>query len=90
MKSRYQSALRLGDARLGGEVDVDDPEALVVALFPLEVVQQRPHAVAAHVDAVGDGAGDRGEVALEVGGALGVVDVAVRRRAGRRTRRRSR
>src|SRR4051794_41553831 len=39
----------LGRARLGLEVDVDDPEALVVALFPLEVVEQRPDVVAPHV-----------------------------------------
>src|SRR6476619_6879685 len=39
----------LRGARLGVEVDVDDPEALVVALFPLEVVQQRPDVVAADV-----------------------------------------
>src|SRR4029453_304976 len=70
-----RAALR--DAHLSGEVDVDDAEALVVALFPLEVVQQRPDAVAADVDAVGDGSGEGGEVALEVGGARGVLDVAV-------------
>ena len=38
-------------ALLGGEVDVHDAEALRVALRPLEVVEQRPDEVAAHVDA---------------------------------------
>jgi hypothetical protein len=56
---------------------VDDPEALVVALFPFEVVHERPHAVAAHVDAVAHGAGDGGEMALQVGGPLGILDMAV-------------
>src|SRR5262245_3794748 len=41
----------LGGAVLGGEVDVDEAEALVEALRPLEVVHQRPDEVAAHVHA---------------------------------------
>src|SRR5919201_6779594 len=69
----------LGHARLRVEVDVDDAEALVVALFPLEVVEQRPHAVAAHVGAVGHRARQRREVTLQVGHPLGVLDAAVDR-----------
>src|SRR5215218_6726483 len=41
----------LRDAPLRLEVDEHDPEPLAVAGFPLEVVQQRPDVVAAHVDA---------------------------------------
>ena len=42
---------RLRRADLGGEVDVHDAEAVGVALGPLEVVEERPHEVAAQVDA---------------------------------------
>src|SRR5690348_15170653 len=42
----------LRDAPLGRVVDVDDPEPLVVAPFPLEVVEQRPDVVAADVHAL--------------------------------------
>ncbi len=35
-----------GDARLRLIIDIDDPEALAVAISPLEVVHQRPHEVA--------------------------------------------
>src|SRR3954454_3504311 len=41
----------LRDPRLGCIVDPHDPEALVVAVLPLEVVQQRPRVVAADVHA---------------------------------------
>src|SRR3954470_13917729 len=67
----------LGGSGLGVEVDMDDAEALVVALLPFEVVQQRPHAIAAHVDAVGHRTGHGREVALQIGGPLGVLDVPV-------------
>src|SRR3954453_22624345 len=36
---------------LGGVVDAHDAEALVVAVLPLEVVQQRPRVIAAHIHA---------------------------------------
>ena len=45
---------------------------------PLEVVQQRPHEVAAHVDAGGDRAAYGGDVAVEVGDPVGVADPPVR------------
>ena len=61
----------------GLEVDVDEPEALGVAERPLEVVQQRPHEVAAQVDAVGDRAVRGAEVRVEVVDADRIVDVAV-------------
>src|SRR4051812_6462671 len=57
----------LGDAPLGGEVDEDDPEPLLVPVLPLEVVEQRPHVVAAHVGALGTGCLERLDVTLDVG-----------------------
>src|SRR3954447_15375573 len=68
----------LGRAPLGRVVDVDDAEALGVAVLPLEVVQQRPHVVAADVDPVGDRGGQRGDVVLQVGDAPRVLQLAVR------------
>src|SRR5437868_4495533 len=56
----------LGDTPLRRVVDVDDSEALVVALLPLEVVEQRPDVVAAEVDALLAGAVDRGDVRAQV------------------------
>ena len=41
---------RLDRARHGLEIDPHDPEALVVATRPLEVVHQGPEEVAAHID----------------------------------------
>src|SRR4051795_1015593 len=69
------AALRHAD--LGLVVDMDDAEAHRVAVLPLEVVEQRPRVVALHVDAGGDGAGERLEVTLEVGDARRVVAGAV-------------
>ena len=43
-----------------------EPEALVVAERPLEVVHQRPLEVAANVDAGVDGASDRSQVLVEI------------------------
>src|SRR5579862_3208436 len=40
------------------EIDVDQPESFLVALLPLEVVQNRPMKVAADVAAVGDRAAE--------------------------------
>src|SRR5438034_8421396 len=73
-------AAALRDAALGLVVDVDDPEAPGVAVLPLEVVQERPRAVAAHVGAVGQRLRQRDQVAAQVGRPLGVVDPAVARR----------
>ena len=72
------------------EVDVDQPEALAVAVAPLEVVHQRPHEVAAQVDAVGDRPVRGAEVAVEVRDPIRVGDAPVGRRPRRRRRRRSR
>src|SRR3954452_25276383 len=58
-------------------VDVDDPEALSVALLPLEVVEQRPRVVAAYVDARGRGARQRVEMRAQVLEPLRVLDAAV-------------
>ena len=67
----------LGDAPLGGEVDVDDAEPLRIALGPLEVVEQRPHEEAAQVDAGGDGVVPGPQVGVEEGDAVGVADPPV-------------
>src|SRR5215467_2872513 len=56
----------LRDPPLGRIVDVDDPEPLVVAPLPLEVVEQRPDVVAANVDALGARLLDGGDVRPEV------------------------
>src|SRR3954454_143294 len=50
---------------LGLEVDADDPEALRVAVLPLEVVQQRPRVVALDPHAVRCGAPQRLEVVAQ-------------------------
>src|SRR6266516_6095378 len=68
----------LQHALLGGVVNVDQAEALGVALFPLEVVQQRPDEVAAQVHPGGDGALRRAEVAIQEADAVGIVDLALR------------
>src|SRR3954470_5957610 len=56
------------------EVDRDDPKAPVVAVLPLEVVEQRPDVVAAHVDTGRDRTLDGLDVAAEVRDALGILD----------------
>ena len=63
----------LDGALLGVVVDSDDAESLLVAPRPLEVVEQRPVEVAAHVDAGIDRVEDRAEVHAEEVGALVVV-----------------
>src|SRR5690606_13518712 len=55
----------LRGALLRGVVDVHEPEPARVPPRPLEVVHQRPHEVAAQVDAVGDRPRRRPEVADE-------------------------
>ena len=54
------------------EVNVHQPEALIVAAGPLEVIDQRPGEIAAYVRAARDGFVHRAEVAVQVGGAAGV------------------
>src|SRR5919202_2035593 len=56
----------LRDPPLRREVDEDDPEPLVVAVLPFEVVQQRPDVVAAHVDTLRARALQRLDVAAGV------------------------
>src|SRR5690606_23407896 len=58
-------------------VDVHDAEATVVAPGPLEVVQERPHHVAAHVRPGGSRVGDGGQVVGDVGDAPLVVHATV-------------
>src|SRR5829696_5660245 len=52
----------LHGALLGVVVDPDDAEPLLIAPRPLEVVEQRPVEVAAHIDTGIDGVQDRTEV----------------------------
>ena len=73
IRSRYQAAAALQCTTLGVVVDAHDPEALVVAAAPLEVVHQRPREVPADVHAVGDRTGHGDEVTVEVGDAVGVL-----------------
>src|SRR6476620_2447058 len=65
------------DPGLGGEVDEHDPESFLVAVLPLEVVEQRPHVVAADVGSLGAGALERLDVAVDVRQPPVVVDGAV-------------
>src|SRR5215212_2215291 len=69
---------RLGDAPLGAVVHEDDAEALGIALGPLEVVQQRPHHVAAEVHTLLHRVVGGAEVGVEVGDPLLVVHLALR------------
>src|SRR5690606_19773952 len=57
-----RSVTCLGRSFLRGVVDMDEAEALVVALGPFVVVEQRPGKIAAHIGACGPG----GEHGLEV------------------------
>ena len=59
---------------LVGEVDADESEPLLVAPRPLEVVQQRPHVVAADVDTLAERLEDRPQVRLQVVDPVPVVD----------------
>src|SRR5207248_6804700 len=60
------------------EVAVDKPEALAVAHRPLEVVDERPRVVAAHVDALVDRARDLADVTVVKIDASLIVHVSVR------------
>src|SRR5690349_14992238 len=70
-----RAALR--DSLLGVVVDAHDPEALVVAVLPLEVVQQRPRVVALHPHALGRGAAQRVQVVAQECHPRRVLDDAV-------------
>src|SRR5437879_3482613 len=63
------------------EVAVDDPEALAEAHRPLEVVEQRPCVVTAHVDAFVDRPRDLADVAVVEFDALLIVHAAIGPRA---------
>src|SRR3954454_22189355 len=63
----------LRSTTLIGEIDVDQAEALVVAPGPLEVVQQRPHVVAADVGSLRECLVDRRQVVAQVADAALVV-----------------
>src|SRR5438477_7544900 len=67
----------LRDPPLGRIVDVDDPEPLRIAPFPLEVVEQRPDVVAANVDAFRPRPLDSVDVRAEIVEPALVVDDAV-------------
>ena len=56
---------------------MDDAEALVIPVGPLEVVHQRPLEVAAHIHPFLDGGTDRAEVGVEIGDAPRVVADAI-------------
>src|SRR4051794_21576218 len=66
----------LRSTTLVGEVDMDQAEALVVPPGPLEVVQQRPHVVAADVGALLECLVDRRQVVAQIADAVRVVDGA--------------
>src|SRR5690348_12451545 len=63
---RVPARAEFGRPALGGVVDVDDPEALAVALGPLEVVEERPEEIAPDVVALGEGPVEADEVLAEV------------------------
>src|SRR5690606_14671284 len=67
----------LPGALTGGVVDVDEAEALGVAVGPFEVVQQRPREVPADVGARLDGPFHGGDVVAQVRDAPLVADAAV-------------
>src|SRR5919204_591664 len=67
----------LRDPPLRREVDEDDSKALVVAVLPFEVVEERPDVVATHVDPFGARSLDRVDVPVQVRDAPLVVDAPV-------------
>src|SRR5713226_10754536 len=62
------------------EVDVDDAEALRIAQRPFEIVEKRPDAIAAQVDAFPDGLTRGAQVLSEIVDPQRIVDAAVSRR----------
>src|SRR3954451_12523361 len=71
----------LGHAPLGRVVDVDEAEALGVAVLPLEVVEHRPREVAADVDPVGQRPRQRAQMGLEIVHAARVLERPVHHRS---------
>src|SRR5689334_22206307 len=67
----------LGQALLGGVVDVDQSEAFGITGIPLVVVAQAPVEEAAHIHAFGAGSSERFEMAPDVGDARVVIDLAI-------------
>ena len=75
---RIPARARLRRPALGREVDVHESEPRSVAERPLEVVEQRPNEVAAHVDTGVNRLPDAGEVLAQVVDPAPVVDRPVR------------
>src|SRR5467141_1449483 len=67
----------LGPSLLRGEIDVDETEPSPVAESPLEIVEQRPHEIAAHWYPRVDRVEHRPEVAAQIGDPLLVADPPV-------------
>ena len=76
---RVPAAAELGRASLRAEGDVDDAEPFLVALGPLEVVEQRPEEIATDVVALGHGSVQLDQVAPQILAAVQVEDFAGRR-----------
>src|SRR5690348_4308978 len=68
---------QLRDALLRLEIHVIEPEALLEAEDPLEIVHQAPEEIAAHRSALGDGALQLHQVIAQVHDAVEVIDLAV-------------
>jgi len=62
---------------LSGEIDVNQPEALGIAVGPFQIVQQRPGEIAAQVDAAAPGRQRRAQMVAQVALAQGVGDFPV-------------
>src|SRR5579863_9354170 len=62
---------------LGGEIDVDDAEALGIAQRPFEIVEQRPDHIALDVYASGYGVVDRRQVPAQIVDAQRILDERV-------------
>ena len=77
--ARVLEAAVFHDPLLRLVVDTDDPEPLVVAPRPFEVVEQRPHEVAPHIRPLRDRFADRVDVRPDVRRALAVVNPPVGR-----------
>src|SRR5919106_3407841 len=73
-------AAALGHAALSRVVHVHEPEALRVAVLPLEVVEHRPGEVAPDVDPVGDRPRKRVQVRAQVLHPPGILDRPVHHR----------
>src|ERR1700683_2830034 len=58
-------------------IDVINPKALDVTRGPFEVVEQGPHEVATHIDALFDGVRDGAYVRLNVGTPVFILDASI-------------